>query len=49
MGEKTSQIRQWMVLVDSDMAEVALDQARRFVRRMREFLIEKGFWHETSE
>ena len=35
--------------IDSDMAGVALDQARRFVRRMREFLIEKGFLHETSE
>ncbi len=29
--------------VDLDMAETALDQARRFVRRMRGYLAEEGF------
>ena len=34
--------------VDRDMAETALDQARRFVRRMSGYLIEKGFWNASS-
>lgn len=35
--------------IDSDMAETAVHQARHFVQRMREYLVEKGFWDETSE
>lgn len=35
--------------VDFDMAETALRQARRFVRRMGDYLIEKGFWDEPSK
>jgi uncharacterized protein (UPF0332 family) len=33
----------------ADTAELSLDQARRFVRRMFEYLHEKGFWDETTE
>ena len=35
--------------VDRDMAEMALDQARRFVRRMSDYLMEKGFGNAPSE
>jgi len=35
--------------IDLDMAETALRQARRFVQRMYEYLVEKGFCNETSE
>ena len=35
--------------VDFDMAETALSQARCFVRRMGDYLAEKGFWDELSE
>lgn len=33
--------------IDIDMAEAALDQARRFIRRMREYLTERDFLDET--
>jgi uncharacterized protein (UPF0332 family) len=36
------------ILIDSDMAETALRQARRFVRRMHEYLVKEGFWDEPS-
>ena len=32
-----------------DTAETALRQAGRFVERMREYLVEKGFWDESPE
>ena len=35
--------------IDRDMAEMALDQARRFVRRMSDYLMEKGFGNAPSE
>jgi len=35
--------------VDREMAETALHQARRFVQRMRDYLVEKGFWDEPPE
>ena len=35
--------------IDLDMAEMALSQARRFVGRMREYLVEQGFWNELPE
>ena len=34
--------------VDFDMATTALRQARRFVRRMCEYLVKKGFWDEPK-
>ena len=37
------------VPVTFDMAEPALNQARRFVQRMHEYLVEKGFLDETVE
>ncbi|MBI1882548.1 MAG: HEPN domain-containing protein [Chloroflexi bacterium] len=37
------------VSVASETAELVLDQARRFVQRMREYLVEKGFLDETVE
>ena len=36
------------VPVDFDMAATALRQARRFVLRMCEYLVEKGFWYEPK-
>ena len=35
------------IVIDLDMAETALNQARRFVGRMREYLVEGGFWNES--
>jgi len=35
--------------INADAAELALDQARRFVQRMSEYLVERGFWDETTE
>jgi uncharacterized protein (UPF0332 family) len=35
--------------INADVAELALDQARRFVQRMSEYLVERGFWDETTE
>jgi uncharacterized protein (UPF0332 family) len=37
------------VSVAFDTAELALNQARRFVQRMHEYLVEKGFLDETVE
>ena len=34
--------------VDFDMADAALHQARRFVQRMKAYLVEKGYWDESS-
>jgi len=34
--------------IDFDMGETALRQARHFVQRMREYLIERGFWDEST-
>ena len=35
--------------IDLDTAEMALNQARRFVGRMHEYLVEQGFWNEQPE
>jgi uncharacterized protein (UPF0332 family) len=35
--------------VDAEMAETALKQAYRFVRRMGRYLVERGLWNETPE
>ena len=35
--------------INADAAKLALAQARRFAGRMSEYLVEKGFWDETSE
>lgn len=35
--------------IDLDTAKLALQQAGRFVQRMREYLIKEGFWNETVE
>jgi predicted lipoprotein len=37
------------ISIGPDMAGTALRQARRFVQRIREYLVEKGFWDESSE
>jgi uncharacterized protein (UPF0332 family) len=34
--------------IDFDMAETALHQARHFVQRMSEYLVEEGFWDEST-
>jgi uncharacterized protein (UPF0332 family) len=35
--------------VDLEAAEMTLRQARRYVRRMREYLLEKGYLDDTAE
>lgn len=37
------------ISIGPDMAGTALRQARRFVQRICEYLVEKGFWDESSE
>lgn len=33
---------------ENTMAETALHQARHFVQRMSEYLVEEGFWDEST-
>jgi len=35
--------------IDFDMADAALRQARRFVERIKAYLVEKGFWDESPD